>query len=254
MKTLGPYSFIHVGLIIRELYVASDYTVKQVCEEAAYLEKVLREVDFYVSVAGLWNLKRTIEKLDKETDKNRLVTDMESSEIQGIMKNLENLVFSEAQTKRVYILSESRFNLESLLSAPAKMFEDGTFVRLPAIAQMDIQSAFRCVAFDQPTASAFHILRATEAILREYYIHKVKRNREKIPMWGNMLDGLNKQKKRDEKLLNRLKHIKDAVRNPTAHPEMVFTLNECQDLIGICIDVINLMSKGLPEVIGEVLL
>ena len=67
-------------------------------------------------------------------------------------------------------------------------------------------------------------------------------------MWGNMLDGLMARRGHDDKLLERLKYIKDTFRNPTSHPETVYTLTEAQDLVGICIDVVNRMATDLLAV------
>jgi hypothetical protein len=67
-------------------------------------------------------------------------------------------------------------------------------------------------------------------------------------MWGNMLDALTKRRKSDDKLLSRLRFSKDSYRNPTSHPEATYTFHEAQDLIGICIDVINRMALSLPSV------
>ncbi len=47
----------------------------------------------------------------------------------------------------------------------------------------------------------------------------------------------------DKHLINQLKHIKDSFRNPTQHPEKLYSVDEAQDLFGICIDVINKMAE-----------
>ena len=46
-------------------------------------------------------------------------------------------------------------------------------------------------------------------------------------------------------LLTRLNYIKDNYRNPTAHPELFYTFDTAQDLISLCIDVINAMGNDL---------
>ena len=42
---------------------------------------------------------------------------------------------------------------------------------MPAKSIADIQEAGRCLAFERATACAFHICRATEALMLDYYEH-----------------------------------------------------------------------------------
>ncbi|PYI93955.1 MAG: hypothetical protein DME97_03530 [Verrucomicrobia bacterium] len=247
MKTIGPYQFIHIGLLIRLLRRCQHYSIVQVMGEVKKLVDGLKKTDFSVSLAGTNKLQELSTELGKEKDKSRKITAAEEAQFSEIINVLELMVVAEASTKRLYLLDQSRFNLEGLLSNPSIMFSSGTFSRLPHIAKQDVASAFQCLAFDQPTASAFHILRACEAVLKAYYFTAVKRVRLETPMWGNMLEALRKKRKPDDKLLERLKYVKDSFRNPTSHPESVYTLTETQDLIGICIDVINRMAVGLPD-------
>jgi hypothetical protein len=247
MKTIGPFQFIHIGLLIRLLRRCERYTITQVVGEVKKLVDLLKRTEFSVSLAGAKSLLELSIELGKEKDKSRKITAAEESQFGDVINVLESMVVAEASTKRLYLLDQSRFNLEGLLNNPSMMFSSGAFSRLPHIAKQDITSGFQCLAFDQPTASAFHMLRACEAVLKAYYFAAVKRGRLETPMWGNMLDALRKKRKPDEKLLERLKYVKDSFRNPTSHPEAVYTLTETQDLIGICIDVINRMAEALPD-------
>jgi hypothetical protein len=249
MKTTNPNLFIHIGLIVRFLRSLSGGTTLSVAVlQAQTLIDTFEKAEFKVSAAGSHKLRELVKELEIEPDKTRKLTPTETMQFREIMSVLEPMVRAEAETKRLYSLSENRFNLDALLNKPQAMFSSETFGRLPKIARQDITSAFQCLAFDQPTAVGFHILRATEAILRAYYFATVKQKRLEVPMWGNMLDALTKRRKSDDKLLSRLRFSKDSYRNPTSHPEATYTFHEAQDLIGICIDVINRMALSLPSV------
>ncbi len=66
-------------------------------------------------------------------------------------------------------------------------------------------------------------------------------------MWTNMLDQL-KAKKRDKPpkpLLDSLDMIRANYRNPTQHPEATYNIDSAQDLMGVCVDLINKMTKDL---------
>jgi hypothetical protein len=246
MKGLSPYEFIHTGLVIRLLRHSKGFALQLVIDQAKKLENNLTRAGFIVSAEGLRDLRDFSRKLEAETDKNRILTDDEVSDLSEIMAVVEKMVYAEAQTKRVFVLSEGRYSLDCLLYHPEKMFKDGVFGRLPLIAQHDLEEGFRCLLLSRSTAAAFHILRATEAILRKYYLSKILRGREKVLMWGNMTKGLSAKRGKNVKLLERLEYIKNSYRNPTSHPEAEYSLEEAQDLLGVCIDVINAMGQDFP--------
>ena len=62
-----------------------------------------------------------------------------------------------------------------------------------------------------------------------------------------MIHHLRARRKPDESLLQRLDYIRDTYRNPTSHPEARYTIEQAQDLLGLCIDVMNTMAKALPR-------
>ncbi len=64
-------------------------------------------------------------------------------------------------------------------------------------------------------------------------------------MWGNMLKQLVERKKNrlPDPLLECLDNIRKSYRNPTNHPEAVYSVDEAEDLLGLCIDVTNKMDN-----------
>jgi hypothetical protein len=160
---------------------------------------------------------------------------------------LENVVFAEAVTKKIYTLPARRFNTECLLLEPHKLLKQGTFQKLEEVAKSDFASSCRCILFGESTAAAFHILRCTESVLKSYYFHHRRQNRLPKPMWANMVDQL-KVKTRNKPpaaLLISLDLIRTAYRNPTQHPEALYEIDSAQDLFGVCIDVIGKMADEL---------
>jgi hypothetical protein len=247
MYDLSPYLFIYIGLIIRLLHHAQGFNIGIIIGEGEKLANNLIQADFAVSSAGLRDLKQFLDELKKEDAPDRIITSEELQRMSDIMLIVEKMVYAEAQTKKIYILTEPRFSLDSLINKPWQMFAKGVFICLPKIAAYDVSEAFMCIVLSRATATAFHILRATEATLREYYCQVVKRGRVKQTMWGNMVNHLRTRRKPDESLLQRLDYIRDTYRNPTSHPEARYTIEQAQDLLGLCIDVINAMSKTLPK-------
>ena len=54
-----------------------------------------------------------------------------------------------------------------------------------------------------------------------------------------------KKNKLSSDLLDLLDRIRDKYRNPTQHPELKYTIDEAQDLLGVCIEAINKTMKEI---------
>jgi hypothetical protein len=246
MSNTNPFTYIHTGLIIRLLRHAQDFSINSIINESKKLKRNLQQIDFRVSHQGLDQLNDLIETLEEEEEDNsRKLTVGEVNKLNNIMAIIEQMVFAEANIKEIYILPDTRFNIDHLMNKPDKLFSKNIFNKMSPIAINDINEGFQCIVHSRPTASAFHMLRGTEGVLKQYYFEKIKQKREKKPMWGNMVKHLLTKKKKNEMLLTRLNYIKDNYRNPTAHPELFYTFDTAQDLISLCIDVINAMGNDL---------
>jgi hypothetical protein len=248
MQDLSPFLFIHTGLIIRLLRHSSGFPVEGIISEAAKLAQNLTVSGFTVSSQGITNnLKLFIDDLKKERNTKRSLTEAEVTQLSTLMDVVEQMVYAEAMTKKIYVLTEGRFNMESLINNPGRMFAKDVFIRLPAMATYDIAEGFKCIVFSRATAAAFHILRATEGTLREFYCQLVKSDRVKPLLWGNMIQDLAQKEDKNQGLLDRLDFIRSTYRNPTSHPDARFDTEQAQDLLGLCIDVINAMGTALPQ-------
>jgi hypothetical protein len=164
------------------------------------------------------------------------------------MKELWPTLAAESGGMKAYIISERRFQVERLVTDVGGLFATGAFEKLPVLSQQDFSEAAKCLAFERATAGAFHMLRGTESMLKHYYCCKVRRKRADL-MWGPMIISMRRFPKRfPQPLLNHLDHIRSSFRNPTAHPEKMFDIDEAQDLLSICIDVANRMVQDLKAV------
>lgn len=244
------YGFIHIGLLIRLLVnISKSYKKSYILDILDTFSAVLEEADFEVSRAYMTadSYRDTVRAVKNLDDDNTPIGESLSAKISKHFQIIESIVFSESCTKKIYLLPARRFNTEALLNAPENLLAEGAFEKLDEIAKSDISSASRCILFGESTASAFHILRATEAVLKQYYFHHKRQNRLQKPMWGNMLDQL-KAKNRNKPpatLLNALDVIRTSYRNPTQHPEATYTIDSAQDLFGVCLDAIGKMSVEL---------
>jgi hypothetical protein len=227
--------------------VESSDSKKFVRTELRGLTHELKEGNFQVTLASMDSLSYSEmnDKLDIMEEDEDQIGEALAHQIKEELANIETVVFPESSIKKIYILPNRRFNTEYLLEQPNKLLADGVFEKLDDIAQHDIKSACRCLLFGEATAAAFHILRATESVLKHYYLHHRRQNRLAKPMWANMLDQLRAKtrNKPPEPLLNALDLIRTAYRNPTQHPQATYEIDSAQDLFGVCLDVIGKMGS-----------
>lgn len=109
----------------------------------------------------------------------------------------------------------------------------------------DVRQSGRCLAFTLPTAAAFHIARATEAVIRLYVVsydcpplRKSERN------WGRYIQAL-ADAGAPERITHHLTQLKDLHRNPMVHPEVTLTDVEAESLWSICTSLIVSMCSEM---------
>ncbi|QDV50694.1 hypothetical protein [Gimesia fumaroli] len=253
MDSQSSFQLIQIGLAIRLLRnLDANTSLYFAYIHIEMLEKGLTATSFTVSLTGmhkLLDLKSSWEEEEEEDMQDKLHSSI-VDKIHQEIGYVEKIVFAEANTKRVYTFPKRRFNEEYLLNYPENLFKSGRYARLSDISKSDIAGACRCILFGEATASAFHILRATEEVLKLYYFKHKKRKRLKKPMWGPMTIELRAKKtnKPSSLVLNSLDLVRTSYRNPTQHPEAIYDIESAQDLMGVCIDLINRMAAELPTI------
>jgi hypothetical protein len=251
MISQDSYDYIQIGLTLRLLrnVVKGNSAMLAKRTIKTFLESI-KKARFEVTQAALKSssYKAMEGQVNGMDDKDPLSEEL-VKEISSEFQKLESIVFAEAMTKRVYMLPARRYSTEYLLVSPSQLLKDGVFGKLNEIARSDFESSCRCILFGEATASAFHIIRATESVLKDYYYTHRKRNRLEKPMWGPMIDQLRAKKKGapPASLLAALDNIRVTYRNPTQHPEALYTIDGAQDLFGVCSDVIGKMCDELPS-------
>jgi len=245
MNTTDCYGFIKIGLCIRLLMnVNEKSSAKFVRDYLDVLKDALTNVSFDVSIAGSTIFTEIMKKLGELND-DTVIGKKLCDKITSEMLSYEKIVFAESLTKRIFLLPQRRYNSDYLLSSPQNLFKKGLFAKLTELAIYDINSACRCILFGEGTAAAFHILRATEDVLKQYYYRHKKEKRLAKPMWGPMTEELRNKKtnKPPDVILDSLDLVRKSYRNPTQHPDATYDIESAQDLFGVCIDLINKMGS-----------
>lgn len=180
-------------------------------------------------------------------DEGATLSQEQSVRLIEIMGHIRRTLDAEIKGFEAYIVTPKRIDVSKLLNDTPSLLAPGVHSKLPEIAQFDLAEAGKCIAFERPTAAAFHILRGTEAVLVAFY-EAIVRQKRVNRMWGPMVSDLKKRRKAKpyEVLLNNLDNIRLSFRNPTQHPELTYDIHEVQDLLALCIDAINRMARALP--------
>jgi hypothetical protein len=252
MIKLPMWSYIEIGTSLRFLQDAQQGDLLKVKGEGGYiLDNIKRTLDT-LDVFGFPVTKRASTELQKFYNKHRnckfdtRLTLEQASELESIVTTLRHTFTAEAKGIFAYMVTDKRIDVNKLLDDVAVLFSPGTFRLMPDIAQYDFMEAGKCIAYELPTAAAFHTLRGTESTLRLYYCTHIKRLRITTLLWRPMVEHLKRCKKPIPKiLLDNLDNIALNFRNPTAHPEYKYDIYEVQDLFNLCVDVNNRMIGHL---------
>lgn len=240
------YSLIELGLWLRYLQRPERLQLSSVRNGIAAVIRALERVDFLVSRQAARTLIKFRDAIAARSD-TEVLSPEEARDLGRRVRDLEKVITPEANTRYYFVVADQRYNARYLLEEPASLFRDGVYGRLPQLSQTDFSEGFRRLAFGRATAAAFHILRATEGELKAVYFRTVKKHRLKNPMWGPMLEQLRNRKRQPlpTVLAESLDMIRKSYRNPTSHPEAVYSIEEAEDLVGLCIDVVNKMDTFL---------
>lgn len=208
----------------------------------------LQALELKVTERASWRLIDFLNNLES-SDESPSLGEEKASLLREIMNEIRHTLDAEIAGMSAYTVTPKRLDSEKLLQNVSHLFAPDVFQLFSDIAKYDFNEAGKCIAFERPTAAAFHILRATEANLRLYYKNMVRQNRITSEMWGNIVADL-REKNRTKKytiLNNQLDNIRHSFRNPTQHPEAIYDIHEVQDLLSICVDVNNRMFRTLLD-------
>jgi len=172
------------------------------------------------------------------------------NEVQMAAKEFETVLAAECQVMDTYFVSKKgTYSTADLIERAHHQVPPAYRPGLPEFTRADLDQAGRCLAFDLPTAAAFHLLRGTEAVLRQYYeriVPGTKRAAPKMRNWGVYLKLL-KEHGAEPRVTSLLDHLKDSYRNPVLHPEENYTDERAQLLFGVCISALGMMIEEMQR-------
>lgn len=252
MQSVSIIKFYKFGAQVRYLNsIASGILLHGDSYVIANIESVLKllaDLNLPVSRGASEDLKTLLKTYKAQPEDSKLTKD-QAAKLKETVRIFRKTLDSEIRLKNAFVISQKRIDAERLLEDVSSLLAPGVFQILTPHAKYDFKEAGRCIAFETPTAAAFHLMRGTESELRALYCFFVKRNRINPMLWGPMIQALTAHRvaKAHTALLKNLDNIRVSFRNPTQHPEKIYDIQEVQDLWGLCVEVVNKMAKLRPS-------
>lgn len=164
------------------------------------------------------------------------------------LKRFEEAFTRECRHLDVFAVTpKGLYNTRALIERAETKFPPNLVKVMPEKTIHDLQEAGRSLAFNLPTACAFHICRATEALMLAYY-EALTGNAWPFPrrVWATYNDQL-RISGAPAAITDRLNEIRSD-RNSYAHPEITVSLDEAPVVFELCTGVIFLMAREIEKI------
>lgn len=198
-----------------------------------------------ISLQAADRLHAILEELNEEQPDT--ISDDKALTIRIALNNFEAVLTAEFKTMSIFYVKQQRGYVTKDLIYNGKILFPSDLEQKVPCAIVDIMAAARCIAFALPTSAGFHLLRATEAVMREYW--NIVTDGAAQPRQKNMgvfLKQMDEKGVGDSKVKAALRDIKDFYRNPLLHPEE--NLESLDDAIGLLGSVQAVIVKMLAEI------
>lgn len=229
---LFPWLIDPNNCLLAFLSSTEDMPLKDARREAEYIRKWVSE------------MFRSI-----QLDPTREINQEEASMYWHKRQEFEHAFEREYRNLDVFtVMKKGIYDTRALFERPEEKFPSNIRAVLPKQMVYDLKQAGKCLAFEIPTACAFHICRGTEALILDYYAvlagHPYPSSFPKN--WKRYAEELVKLKA-PKRLTDRLDEIRDTDRNPYTHPEQNVTLEEAPLLFELCTGVIFLIAQEMSR-------
>jgi hypothetical protein len=260
MKIESIYRYYEFGYNYNNLLGSQSWTNETLLKALSQYFDFVAELELPVtlsgiSMKGLDGERETLRELVRQEEmRTKPVENKLLQRIREKLNKIDSILDAELYTRQGYIPSEKRYPLKYLTNSIGQLFASGVYDALPRIARYDFKECGMCLALDRYTACAFHILRGTEDVLKLYCGRILGKEPTANATWGSFLKLITtavtkkciKPNPPEELLLN-LESLRKYYRNKTQHPTMIYSCDDVQDLLGLCIKTVNEIMKDLSK-------
>lgn len=261
MEKTSIYKFYRLGQILNQFSTDEKPNNIDLYNRITNFLDFVSELNLQVtnSAITLGDLKKYHKILDAEI-KSKPKEKTSSEIVKNVSFEVKKLITTfEAEILNInsFILDEKKFKLDYLIDSPTYLFKNEDVLLIaPYNVQYNVFESAKCLAFDTYSASAFHMLLATEEYVRFFndkfieYSH----DNEIEPTFFNLInetDSILKDLNYNSELISLLHIIRKYYRNQSQHSNRKFTEIEASDLFNICIKVMNEMYTVLEVTLPD---
>lgn len=172
-------------------------------------------------------------------------------QLKEALRAFEIVFAAEVRQVPSYIVDrKGLYHTRALIRSAEEAFVQASRDAIPEAALKDFREAGRCLAFELPTAAAFHVMRSTERTLRKWHqLVKGLPDENASPEMTVCVNELNASGA-NKKVTRVIDQIRELHRNPTMHPEIFLSVEEALALFDVAKSAIGSMAMEIAAVEG----
>ncbi|MBC7602592.1 MAG: hypothetical protein H7255_08035 [Ramlibacter sp.] len=162
--------------------------------------------------------------------------------IRGKVREFETVLGNDMPDIASYLVSQKGiYRTADLIAHAENQLSDDARAAISEQTCIDIRDAGRALAYELPTACAFHLWRAVESCMGTYYVRLTGKDWEAAKItrnWAAYIKAMTSANA-PTKITGFLDHIRDQYRNPQTHPHETVALAEAQRLFPVALSAIE---------------
>ncbi len=238
------YSEIHW-----DFYIARDALLNQVSSKTLFQPASIRAANAVISTITNCGVPVEVNAM-LQHDAKMPIEAYKINILQTAIKDLETVLSNDMPGVSTYVASQKGiYETDALITHADQHFPDGVRELIPDQAKKDLLESGKCLAFELPTACAFHLWRVVETVMSAYYeklTGKTFKADKVTQNWAAYIKGLN-AKGANGSITVYLDHIRDNYRNPQTHPEAMLEMNDALALFGVATSAVHQMILEIQK-------
>ena len=234
--------------ILFPLYLARQALLVQVREDSILPA---------ASKRAAWTVIHGIDEVVARDVKEAFTADGEQEVMQYRINNIKSLIDGLETVlnndmpgiSTFLVVQKGIYRTDDLIEHAENNFSEEIRKDIPNQAKLDFKEAGKCLAYEVPTACAFHLWRAIETVMCAYYERLTGQTVDDANIrsnWDAYIKALTTAKA-DSKITQFLDHIRKEYRNPQTHPNENVSVSQAFGLFGVASSSISQMILEIQK-------